>query len=350
MDRGRYVLFPNIYCVIVGESAKIRKSVAMDIGVDLLEAALPGVHCVDGSITPEGLVKVMNRIVDVGGVKKKDSSVFIHADELATLFSYDKQRASRLTILLTQMYSSRSKYTHTIKSEAQIVLENLYPVLLAGTDPRNLKVLPEDAIGGLIGRTIFITASERRKVIAWPQRDNEAGVTLRNSLMVDLVRINALQGEINVSPAGRDLFAAWYNEFSTQSMDDPRMDAFHERCHDTALKVAILLSVSESNEMTVHIRHIAGGIQIIENQIPEYKKVALWSGTTAFQQNRAKFIDVIRRNGGQANRKKVLAQLGISLDDLIVVEEALVEEGILAIGRNGRNIVYQGLIEGSSPE
>src|SRR6266571_5580946 len=147
MDRGVYRLYPNIYVIIVAESARIRKSTAMTIGMNLLKDSIKDVYYMSGSMTPEGLIKVLNRPPVVTAPDENDptkltispirSDVVVHSDELANLFSYDKQRASRMAILLTQMYDAEEDYVHTTKTDSKIILRNTYPVLIAGTDPRN---------------------------------------------------------------------------------------------------------------------------------------------------------------------------------------------------------------------
>src|SRR3972149_4557971 len=62
MDRGYYKLYPNTFVLIVAESARVRKSVAIDIGMTLVRAAVPDLYYITGTLTPEGLVKHMNRV------------------------------------------------------------------------------------------------------------------------------------------------------------------------------------------------------------------------------------------------------------------------------------------------
>lgn len=100
MNRGYYKLYPNTYVLLVAESAMLRKSTAMDIGIKLVRDAVPDIHYISGSMTPEGLMKHMNRIKVGTGENGKpivryDSHILIHADELAELFGFDRQRASR---------------------------------------------------------------------------------------------------------------------------------------------------------------------------------------------------------------------------------------------------------------
>lgn len=344
MDRGYYKLYPNIYVLIVAESARVRKSIAMDTGIDLLREALPDIYYISGSLTPEGLVNHLNRaktVVDIEGrpIVRYDSAVVIHADELAELFGYDKQRASKLTILLTKTYGAQGEHTHTL-ADGQIKLHNLYPSLLAATDPRNLKVLPEDAIGGLIGRLIFVTAREKRRSIAWPEPSDEDR-KLYKYLCEDLQEVGSLQGEMIPTQKARDLFARWYDALSEQKSTDVHTDAFRERCHDTALKLAMLIAVSRSNELVVDHTHVAGGIAFIEKQLPEFGRVMTWAVTSTFAQNKAKLVDMIRRNGGALSRRVALKALAVSTDDLAALETTLIQEDTMESRVIGNQVIYK---------
>jgi hypothetical protein len=343
LDRGTYKLYPNLYIVFVAESAKVRKSVCMETGIRLFEETAIDCPVFIGRSTPEGLIKNLNRVVKeenpadpLHPILKQESHVFIYADELATFFGYDKQAASRMTILLTQTYSAPAVYRHTTKGDGSLFVHNNYPVLLAGTDPRNLKVLPEDAIGGLIGRTIFVTAAKRRRAIAWPEL---ASIEIKNKLMAHLFRVSHLAGEFKITNEARSFWANWYEKFSEISSDDPRLDAFHERAHDTALKIAMLLSVAENLDMIIDLKHVVGGIDIIEKQLPEFSRIAAWSLVSQYAQNRAKTIDIIRRFGGICDRRTIMKSLSLNSEEMSLIENSLGEEGtiiILAAGQNKR--------------
>src|SRR5678815_1866598 len=159
-------IFPNLYVIIVAQSARARKSTAMDAGRDLLIDAVPDVKIMRDSMTSQGLIKQLNHktqgVRDGKIVEELRSDVAIFADEVANLFSYERTRAAQMVIFLTRAYGCPAIYDHTTVRDSMVRLHNLYPVLLGGTDPHNLKVLPEDAIGGLTGRLIVVIESQRR--------------------------------------------------------------------------------------------------------------------------------------------------------------------------------------------
>ena len=345
IDKGYYKLYSNIYVLLVAESAMLRKSTAMDIGVKLVRDAVPDLYYISGSMTPEGLLKHMNRVKVISNEAGKphiqyDSHVLIHADELAELFGFDRQRASRFTILLTKIYGAQTEHTHTLATEGQLLLRNLYPTLLAGTDPRNLKVLPEEAVAGLIGRLVFVTASEKRKPIAWPHPSDDDDA-LYELLKYDLHTISQLRGEVSITSDAHARFEDWYVHLAETREEDARLDAFRERCHDTALKISILLSISAGDCLFVTDRHMEKGIEYIERQIPEFGRVANWAVSSTYAQGRARFIDILRRQGGVGMRKQMLKVMAIPLEEINILETSLEQEGTVTLRMSGKNMFYK---------
>lgn len=335
LDRGYYKLYTNIYVLIVAESGEVRKSASIDIGLPILQEAIKDIHTMSDSLTSEGLIKHMNRVTVHPNedepdkpIKMTDSHVVIYADELASLFSFDRQRASKMTMLLTRIYGSPDRYEHTTKSDSKIITFNNYVTLLAATDPKNLRVLPEEAIGGLLGRLIFITAHERRGLIAWPKMTLDR-IELRKKLIHDLTMISKIKGQMQITQDAMDLFEKWYFVINSRKTDDPAIKAFMARCHDTALKVAMLIALSRSGDLMLTSQHVAGGIAFIEKLLPEVSRVISWTATTTFAQNKVKCIDLIRRKGGIVSRRELLNKMSISNDDFTILTNTMFEDGTL---------------------
>jgi hypothetical protein len=336
IHRVKYDLFPNIYVLIVSASGKVRKSVAINIGINMLKTAIEDAYIVGDRLSPEGLVKHVNRTVTTVSNGQRshvgDSSVFLHADELANLFGYDKAMASRLSILLTRLYESQERYTHTTSHEGMRELHNVYFNMLAATAPQNLKVIPDDATGGLLGRLILVTGDRIRKPIAWENEDQktkDADELLRIALVTDLRQISTLNGEMRATPNAREIFARWYVKQFEIDLKDPKMDAFQSRFHDTAIKIAMLLSVSRSDDLTIHSREMSRGIEIMEHQLLIRESVLSLTGSSDYAVNRGKFLDLLRRYGGVANRQQLMKAMIVPASEFDVIVATLREEGTI---------------------
>jgi len=337
MEMTYETVYPNLYVIIVAESAKVRKSAAMDFGRALLMDAVPEVRVMQDSMTSQGLIKALNHkmqvIKDDKIQEELRSDVAIFADEVANLFSYEKIRASQMVIFLTRTYGCPAVYDHTTVKDSIVRLHNLYPVLLGGTDPRNLKVLPDDAIGGLTGRLIWVIERERRSNNPGWKRDEKRNLQrelLREYLIHDLRRISNLSGEVAATAEAMDFYDSWYNELSKRDTRDPSTDAFYHRCHTTALRIGQLLSISTSDDLVVNSKHMADAVKLIEMQLPEIKRVVLWSGNSMYEQQRAKFIHFLQNAPNHAAlRSIVLKYMGMQVEEFDKLTLTLVQDGTL---------------------
>lgn len=331
-------VYPNLFVIIVAESARVRKSTAMDFGRDLLIEAFPDMRIMRDSMTSQGLMREMNKatkvLKDNKIVEEQQSSVAIFADEIANLFSYDKMRAAQMTIFLTRTYGCPAVYDHTTARDSLMRLYNLYPVFLGGTDPRNLKTIPEEASGGLTGRLIWVVESERRNSNSGWKRDEMRVLRqrlLREALIEDLIRIGNLSGEILVKPEAQDYYDEWYHSLSKRDTRDPDVDAFQQRCHTTALRIAELLSIANSDDLVITLDQMRSAIHLIEQQLLIMKRVLVWSGTTQYTQQRAKLISFLQKGRGVCKRSTLLNHMGMQVDEFDRMIATLVQDGTIDI-------------------
>lgn len=325
---------------MVADSAKVRKSAAIEKGLDILLEAIPGLIYLEDRMTPEGLVKHLNRTVvtqtGASVIVNQESTLFIYEDELASLFGYDKTAASRMSILLTSTYGCKPNYMHTTSTGGHVLIKNACFTILAATAPDNLVVIPPDASGGLLGRLVIIASGSRRRNVAWPQFGPQ---DLHDAIINDLVEISKIDGEFTITPEAREFFDVWYNKQASISFKERWMNAFHERCHDTALKVAMLLAVSRSDTLILNVAHVEAGIRTIEELLPGLRQVGIWLAPGEFSQNRAKVEELIEKSK-TIRRADVLKITRLSAKELDEVEITLEQEGYITITVNGMHKIY----------
>jgi hypothetical protein len=204
--------------------------------------------------------------------------------------------------------------------------------LLGGTDPRNLKVLPDDAVGGLTGRLIWVIESTRRANNPGWIRDPARIIRqrlLREGLLRDLQEISKLNGAMTVADDAQECYDGWYEDLSKKDTKDPDTDAFYHRCHVTGLRLAMLLSISNSSDLVITKNHMEGAIKLIEAQLPEIKRVTVWSGGSQYEQLRAKFIHFLQSQNGMATNKSILKHLGVNLEEYTKIKTTLVADGTI---------------------
>jgi len=258
VDREAYKIYPNLYVFLIAKSASCRKSVAMELGLDILSLN-EDVKIVHERTTLEGLMDVMKRAEVTPRGARPDGSVVLHADELSNLFG----KASYITDLvsfLTAAYTAKAKLDFLTRNKGWARVRNPCPVVLAGTTPEQMgEIFPSIVLSsGFLGRVCMILA-ERGKKIANPKLRKE----LREPLAQDLYLISQLEGEIELTKECNDVFTDWY-ENELKGPASREQAAFHERIHDHTLKVAMLLSVAESDKMTITLNHFEMAREIVK--------------------------------------------------------------------------------------
>jgi len=239
-----------------------------------------------------------------------------------------------MVIFLTRSYGCPSIYDHTTARDSTVRLHNLYPVLLGGTDPHNLKVLPPDAVGGLTGRLIWVIEKERRHNNPGWKRSSESAIRrklIREMLIADLQRIANLQGEVNVNNDAQRYYDEWYEKLSARGNEDPNVDAFYQRCHTTALRLSILKCISETDSMELTLKHMKAGIALIEQQLPETQRINMWTGSSNFEVLRSKYVSFLTNTNGVTTRAVLLKHMGVMSEEFDKISYTLIQDGTIRI-------------------
>ena len=275
VDRGAYTVYPNQYVILVAKSGSCRKSVSMEIGLDLIDD-VKGVHMLHERMTVEGLMDNLQRIkVLPNGRVVPDGSLLIHADELSNLFG-KASYISDLMSFLTAAYTSKAKLDFLTRSRSLTSVRNPCITLLAGTTPDSMsEIFPSLTLAsGLIGRILLIVG-ERGERIPQP----ELRKTLRPDLIHDLTEISKLYGKMTVTKDAEDAFSTWYRNFPETPTAE--LSTFYERKHDHVWKASIILSVAESDDMIITRDHFHSAIQAIELVEARMGEVLTYIGATA---------------------------------------------------------------------
>ena len=294
IDRGAYKVFPNQYVILVAESASCRKSVAMELGLDLL-LTNKDIRAVHERTTVEGLTDLMNRAaVSPTGKIRPDGSVLLHADELSNMFS----KASYITDLvsfLTAAYTAKARLDFLTRNKGFVQVRNPCPVILAGTTPGQLgEIFPAMALySGFFGRILLVTAKRGHKEAKPNVRKDMA-----QSLIDDLYDMSLVQGEIKLSTECDNFYTKWYMEM--KESPTPDLNAFYERKHDHVLKTAMLLSISESNDMVITKTHLLAAIDAIEFLEQGITRTVEFIGATAKSGVGDLIVKIIRKNEPEA--------------------------------------------------
>jgi len=353
LDRTYYTLFPNMYVILVAASAACRKSVATGIGMKILKQTslrkkLEGkndgdIRILYGKGTPEGLIQLMAEAEDemAGTVICKDSSIYIYSSELQTFLSSARYTAD-LIPLLTDLYQGHDIWEDKTKTAGHVVITNVAPSFLGATTPESLaKCIPTDSFGlGFMGRIIFIV-ERRSKKIAWPKKTAEI-IALEEKLINDLIHISRLRGEFQVSNEAYQWFEDWYNKYSPGNYDR-RLAGYFERKPDHLLKVAMLLAVNNSDELTLKTAHMKTALDVINVVEAKMPAAFQYVGTEQYAVGEEILTEILKRRGRILHRElvSVMRMRVRNLNDIIDNINILVDAGSVEAAALAGNKYYQ---------
>lgn len=284
-----FKVFPNMYIVLVGPPG-VKKTTAIRIATNLVSSN-PDIHISADATTREALIKAMKdaqQTISFEGSEMKigfHSSLTIVSEELSVFLGKENHA---LLSFLTNLYDCSDKWEYRTKNMGTDVLHGTWLNMLAATTPAWLSgSIPLTAIGGgFTSRIIFIVEDEARHKKAMPKITPEEKI-IQEEIIYDLEQIALLQGEmkldwgdpsvpisehkiINGSHTGSVKgcawcwFEQWYMTKEDKLATDSRFSGYSARKHIHLLKVAMLLSIAESDKLIITDKHLELGLGLID--------------------------------------------------------------------------------------
>lgn len=259
LNQGTYILYPNLYVIFVGPPGRVRKSTSIRLGRRLL-LGVEGIQFSADSITREELIRQLGKI----STTSKQAALTIHSTELSSLI---EPSGIKMIQFLTDIYDGDFKWRYATKGQGRDTIKNPVLNILAATTPTWIaEGLPADVIGhGFTSRIAFIYADDRRYLRPFPR---EPSAELIKNLTTDLDHISRIEGPFSWGPGAKDVYDRIYTEIDESKPEDYRIEGFHNRKDIHVLKVAMLLSISESDDLVLTPTFITAAYEAL-NDIEE---------------------------------------------------------------------------------
>jgi hypothetical protein len=328
LDRGYYRLYPNLYTILVAGSAICRKSVSIGIGMSLLKDLPEPPSVFAQKITAERLIQLLSGDVEAEGtILTLNSSAILHAPELS-VFLGKTAHDSGLLAVLTDLYDSPKEWSYETKGGGSQELHNVYLSMLGGTTPEWLKSsIPSEAIGGgFLSRCIMIYEDTPKKPIAFPVVGEDVGL-MRERLAKDLQYIQTIAGQATISQEGKEWYTTWYgNELERVRLLN--MGEMLVRRPDTLLKVALLFSIAEQDDLVIGLSHLQMAQAALDRVESTIHKAIGPLMTASPSELATKVLDVIQRNEAISHSQLVKycwrmgdgGQISMAIDTLLQAE------------------------------
>lgn len=259
LDQGLYVLFPNLYIGLVGPPGRTGKSTAMWMARQLLYQ-VPNIKMGPDSCSREQLIRAMAE-----AKFNNQCAVTVHSSEFSSLIDVSGiPMIQFLTDIFDGNYAPPGGWKYETKTQGKDQLVNPVLNLFFGTTPSYLADnMPANVIGhGFTSRTIIVAEESERLVNPRPRPSDPA---LMQALIDDLRHISSIYGQFQWTPAGIEVYDAFYRSLYVELPTDHRLEGYHWRKKIHVLKVAMLMSLAESDNLLLDARDIAAAVQVLHN-------------------------------------------------------------------------------------
>lgn len=293
--------FPNLFILLVAQPG-VGKTVSID------EAIKMWVGCQRIRLAPSGMTKAA--FIDHINEKSHDFSyngssyryhtLCVASGEFGILLP--DYETSFLNVL-NDMYDCRDLFEDRTRKDGHKIVERPHLNLIAGTQPAYLKhILPETAFGmGFTARIIMVygaDAVEDDMFAAYMEKGH-----LKQKLISDLRIIQKLVGPMEPTPEAREFIEDWYRNRKKSAPTHSLLQNYNVRRHLHAQKLAMLSSISRSNELVIEIEDYKSAIDILlkaEDDMPSiFKEMAASEDKKEIEEIHRYCYEYIASKGGE---------------------------------------------------
>lgn len=321
-DMGYFLLYPNMYVVLVGPPGRCKKSTAMRMGRSLL-SPVPGVEFTSDSTTRERLIQDLSQ-----AYKDGMSAVTAHSTEFASLLT---SSGMDMVVFLTDIFDSPETWSHKTKAGGTNTIKAPFLNMLGATTPDWLsKSMPLDTIGiGLTSRIVFVFQDTPR-IKHWRPQLSPAQKMLAELLTSDLIAISTIQGEYRLEDDADTLYSKWDMEHQQHPnpSGDPRLGGYYERKPMHLLKLSMIVAASKRNETIITVEDMEQALSLFSKIEERMPKAFAGVGRNPINADRADIYDTIVFTGGMT-MGQLLEKYSYSLrkDELAEVVDTLMMIG-----------------------
>jgi len=324
-------MYTTMWIVLLGRSSNLRKTTCIEFGRSLVESTVEAEKLV---ILPQScsfeafLEAFANRI----GYDEAQSDLYAHTGfytvpEFSVLLATLKKRYNEGMIqTLTDIYDSPVRVARKTRGAGEFVLNRPFLSILSGTTLEWLTTYLgiEDVQSGFLPRFTFVPAGVRTRTIEFPDcRDTDDLA----SLIDELKRLFAFQGELICEPPAIDAYTALIREFPTS--EDTARSAFETRSQIMFLRLAMIHTVCngatavtlKAMEAVEPVWHWLHGV------IPRLTGEEL--AFTKRDKVRVRVLRYLRTHGNAATKSQLLRMTHLPKRELDVLLDTLIASSLL---------------------
>jgi hypothetical protein len=286
LDKFYYKLYPNIYVLLVGKSG-IRKGPPVALAKRLV-SEVGNTRVISGRASIQAIISELRtaRTFNDQGPPLTDAAGFLTTSEFASFIIQDQQALTILTDLYDGDYNP--EWINLTKGSGSEKLKNPCLTMIGASNEVHFReAVPDNALGGgFVARTFIIHADAKSTVNPLTSAPKE---TISIPKLAEYLRIiGQLRGQFQFSQSGKQLYDAWYSEFSANEYSDTTGTI--ERLHDHVLKTSMLLSLSRKTDLVLEETDIREAITSCQNFVPGARRVSMGGGKSVSAPGTAVFL------------------------------------------------------------
>ena len=348
IQRPHFRIYPNIFLILVGPPG-VGKGTAINPQLEVFDETKL-VNVMSDRITAE---KVVERLSDGfgSGVKNIGGKIAIAPDRTCVIAATELPLYLNSSVwtmeLMCDLWDNKPGGTsYSTKTKSSFAAKDTCVSLVGGCVPDYIRKLNREAMtaitGGFTSRCIFVFASEKSQLLAWPTVNGHAG-KLKADLINDLQHIGGLAGEVSFTPIARQM---WENHYLGSPKADPFesevLANFKSRTMAHVFKTAMALAVAEGDTLVINENHLRNAIGLINNVKKNMDIIfgAVGESNLAAAQDRVlRFVDY----KGIVSRSEILKtnRRHITDEDLTRVLSILETVGLIKSHLQGGSIMYE---------
>jgi hypothetical protein len=340
-DMGYFLLYPNLFVVLVSPPGRCKKSTAMRIARSLL-GEVPDLNFTTDSVTRERMILDMSQ-----SFKDGHSSMTAFSSEFASLLT---SSGMDMVVFLTDIFDSPNEWSHRTKVGGTNKIKAPCLNLIGATTPDWIaKSMPLDTVGiGLTSRIIFVYQDKPRVRPAFPKLSPEQ-LALQPLLVHDLQQIAMIDGEYLLAPEAKAMYEEWYQGRIENPNDtgDPRLNGYFERKPMHLLKLCMIVAASFTDEKVISEEHFKLSLQLMNEAESKMPRVFASVGKNPFGADMEEVIAYIAAADGEfVGLPEILSRMKHSLrkDELTEVLDTLVVMGVLVMAQGPKYKMNKGAL------
>jgi hypothetical protein len=316
---GHAPLIPNLYTCLLGASSFAHKTTMITMAERLIRGVRPE-RLLPDEFTPEKFL----------GLLSKSPEAFLGLPEFAGFLARSGRDYNVGTReLFMQLYDCPDEYRRALQKEEITVKQPAVTVLGASaTSWLSDAMKGGDLRSGFFNRFCFVVGDRQDKTFSLPGTTVD-GRSQFQLMLGQLKQVAEVKGPMDYNRV-RKSYDAWYGDLKREGGQTEPVEvvsAFYARLAATAMKIAMLIEVSQTRNLMITDASLQEAIVLVD-----YLRAAIkWLlkvefAPSPFAKQAQRVLTVIRGNPG-IQRGWILKKTGFSGRELTPILDTLVEQG-----------------------